>query len=161
MKKLVIIRHAKAADPLAGMADFDRPLTDKGKADAEIMGLVLGNLGYQPDLIISSPARRTRQTAKRIARGTGYDENSILFPENMYHCTPSIIEQIVSALVPSVKTVIVVGHNPGITEFAHDLDPALRIGHLPTCGTVVTEVSTDLWSDFPAAPKKIIFFKHP
>ena len=76
-RRLVMIRHAKSswANPL--QSDFERPLNDRGKTEAPEMGEKLKELGVLPDLVISSSAKRTRQTAKRIATATGYDPDGI------------------------------------------------------------------------------------
>src|SRR5256885_16922284 len=65
-RTLVILRHAKAARP-AGVADVDRPLTDRGHADAAAAGAWLAARGYVPDLVLCSPAKRTRQTWHGVA----------------------------------------------------------------------------------------------
>ena len=160
-KTLVLIRHAKAADPEVDQRDFDRPLTERGKNNAVDMGRVLKQAGLQPDCILASPARRTTQTAKRIADATGFPIDAITWIERMYHASASTLEAEVAGLPDDVGTVFVVGHNPGITEFAGDIDPVFRIEHMPTCAVVAATIELKEWSQFLAAGKKIFLFKHP
>ncbi len=160
-KTIVLIRHAKAADPEAGQQDFDRPLTERGKSDATEMGKILSLAGLRPDAIVSSPAKRTRQTAKRIAASVGFDNDQIIWVEKFYHCTAETLETEISSLSDSIQTVFVVGHNPGITEFAWQLDPGFRIEHMPTSAVVAAHVDLKTWAHFPISTKKVFLFKHP
>ena len=66
-RTLVLIRHAKSSWSNPGEADFERPLNDRGERDAPRMGARLKELKIKPDLIVCSPAKRAKQTAKRIA----------------------------------------------------------------------------------------------
>ena len=76
-RTLVMIRHAKSswANPL--QSDFERPLNERGQHDAPMMGERLKTLNIMPDLVIASPAKRAKQTAKKIAAALGYEEEKI------------------------------------------------------------------------------------
>jgi len=76
-RRLVMIRHAKSswANPL--QSDFERPLNERGEHDAPMMGERLKKMGVTPDLVIASPAKRAKQTAKKIAKEMGYDIDKI------------------------------------------------------------------------------------
>ena len=160
-KKIIIVRHAKAAIAENFGNDFDRPLTSQGKADAEAMGKQLKKNEILPDLIISSPAKRTRQTAKRLAIAIGYNVDEILWVEKLYHCTPEVIENVIEEVTDSVNTLMIVAHNPGMSEFSNMIDPSFRLMHLPTCGTVVVNTDTVSWSDFMNSKRKVILYKYP
>jgi phosphohistidine phosphatase len=125
------------------------------------MGKILAMAGLKPDIILASPAKRTRQTAKRIADATGCPEDRIIYVDSFYQGSPSTLEIEVSAAADAVQTIFVVSHNPGITEFAWQLDPAFRIGNMPTCAVVAAHVSSRNWAHFAAATKKVFLFKHP
>ena len=161
MRTLVLIRHAKSswANPL--QSDFERPLNDRGKAEAPAMGERLRKLKVTPDLIIASSAKRTRQTAKKIAKELGYDTEAIKWEEKLYHCIPSVLEEVIYEVDDKVKTVFIVAHNPGITEFVNQLSPQFSIDHMPTCGVVDAEVDTDQWNHFSTAKRKVILFEYP
>ncbi len=156
-----MIRHAKSswANPL--QSDFERPLNDRGKEEAPAMGKKLKKLGIIPDLVISSSAKRTKQTAKRIAEEVGYDTDNIKWEEKLYHCIPSVFEELIYELSDKVKTVFIVAHNPGITSFVNQLSPDFSIDNMPTCGVVGAHVETEEWNNFSIAKRKVFLFEHP
>ena len=160
-RTLILIRHAKSSwsNPLD--SDFDRPLNERGKTEAPEMGKKLKTLHLIPDLIISSSAKRTRQTAKRIANELGYDTDNIKWEEKLYHCAPAVFEEVIDGIKDSVKTVFIVAHNPGITDFVNQLSPSFRIDNMPTCGVVGAHIEGARWMEFPTVEKKVFLFEHP
>ena len=142
-------------------SDFDRPLNDRGKDEAPAMGKRLKKMGISPDLIISSSAKRTRQTAKRIAGEVGYDADDIKWEEKLYHCTPSVFEEVIYGIPDRVKTVFIVAHNPGITDFVNQLSPDFVIDNMPTCGIAGAEVDAKEWNSFATAKRKVILYEYP
>jgi len=160
-RTLVMIRHAKSswANPL--QSDFDRPLNDRGEKEAPEMGEKLKSLHIIPDLIVASSAKRTRQTAKRIAKEVGYDIDNIKWEEKLYHCIPSVFEELVSGIGDKVKILFIVGHNPGITEFVNQLSPEFSVPNMPTCGVVAAHIEAKEWSNFSIANRKVFLFEYP
>ena len=160
-RTLVLIRHAKSswANPL--QSDFDRTLNERGMADAPEMGQRLKKLGLIPDLIISSSAKRTRQTAKRIAKEVGYNVDNIKWEEKLYHCIPSVFEDVIYGANDTAKTIFIVAHNPGITGFVNQLAPEFNIDNMPTCGLVAAHVDIKEWSDYGLAERKVFLFEYP
>lgn len=158
---LVLIRHAKTKPADFNTNDFDRVLTERGEHDATAMGTRLETLDIIPDLIISSTAKRAKQTARRIAAAIGYDKDKIAFVEKLYHCTPPVFEDVVYGIDDAVKTVFIVAHNPGITDFANQLSPSFTTDHMPTCGVVAAYINTGNWNDFSNAEKKVFLFESP
>jgi phosphohistidine phosphatase len=156
-----MIRHAKSswANPL--QSDFDRPLNDRGKEEAEEMGKKLKKADLIPDLIIASSAKRTRQTAKRIAKETGYEADDIRWEEKLYHCVPAVFEELIRDIKEKAKTVFIVGHNPGITEFVNQLSEGFYVDSMPTCGIVATTTEAEEWADFSTAERKVFLFEYP
>ena len=161
MYTLVMIRHAKSswANPL--QSDFERPLNERGKKEAPLIGEKLKSLNLVPDLIISSSAKRTKQTAKRIAKEVDYAVDEIKWEEKLYHCIPSVFVELIQQLDSKVKTVFIVAHNPGITDFVNDLSPQFSIENMPTGGVVGAHITTTEWSEFPTAKKKVFLFEYP
>ena len=161
MKRLVLIRHAKSswANPL--QSDFDRPLNDRGERDAPAMGARLKKAGVTPDLIISSTAKRAAQTAKRIAAAVGYDAGHIQWHEELYHCVPAVFEEVIATVDDAVDTLFIFAHNPGISEFAAQLDGGRQITHMPTCAVAGFELEAGSWSDFSRSDKKTFLFDTP
>jgi len=125
------------------------------------MGKKLKKLDIKPDLIISSSAKRTRQTAKRIAEEVGYDIDNIRWEEKLYHCIPAVLEEVIGEANNKAKTLFIVAHNPGITEFVNQLSPEFSIDNMPTCGVVAAKVEAEEWADFPNAKRKVFLFEHP
>ena len=71
MRRLILFRHAKAEPRAAGEDDFDRPLAERGREDAALVGQALARQGFAPDAALISPARRTAETWI-YARAAGY-----------------------------------------------------------------------------------------
>jgi phosphohistidine phosphatase len=160
-RRLLMIRHAKSswANPL--QSDFERPLNERGEHDAPMMGERLKKMDLLPDLIISSTAKRARQTAKRIAKAIGYDKERIQLVDKLYHCIPPVFEEVLAEVGDEVQTVYVVAHNPGITEFVNELSPDFRVDNLPTCGIVGAEIELEHWEMLANARKKVFLFEYP
>ena len=160
-RTLVMIRHAKSswANPL--QSDFERPLNERGEHDAPMMGERLKQLKVIPDLIIASTAKRAKQTAKKIAAAIGYDTETIQWVDKLYHCIPSVFEEVIQEIDDSVKTVFIVAHNPGITSFINELSPGFSIDHMPTCGVVAARMDTEHWSDLQLAERNVFLFEYP
>jgi len=160
-RTLVIIRHAKSswANPL--QSDYERPLNDRGEQDAPAMGTRLKEIGIIPDLIIASTAKRAKQTAKKIAVAMGYDVENIKWEEKLYHCIPSVFEEVIYEADDTIKTIFIVAHNPGITGFVNQLSPDFSIDNMPTCGVVGAHVTADEWNQFATADRKVFLFEYP
>lgn len=156
-----MIRHAKSswANPL--QSDFERPLNERGKRDAPVMGQKLKELRLIPDLIISSSANRTRQTANKIADALGYDRAQIKWEEKLYHCIPSVFDEVLNDVADTVKTLFIVAHNPGITEFVNGLSDAFTVDNMPTCGVAGVLFDAKEWAEFAVVERKVILFEYP
>lgn len=161
MKRLILIRHAKSswANPL--QSDFDRPLNDRGLHDAPMMGARLKKAGVRTDLIIASTAKRAAQTAIGVAKKIGYPEEKILWREDLYHCIPSVFEEVISEVDNAVQTLLVVAHNPGISEFAAALDNTRSVHHMATCAIAGFDFGSDHWSEVRSAPKTLFIYDTP
>lgn len=160
-KNLFLIRHAKSSWSNPGQTDFERPLNDRGEHDAPMMGARLKDMGIMPDLIVASPAKRAKQTARRIAGALGYEKDCILYEESLYHCTPGVLEKAIMQISPEARTVFIVAHNPGITDFVNSLSPKFRIDNVPTCGITGIRFGQSGWSQFPEADKEVFLFEYP
>ena len=160
-RTLILIRHAKSSWANPMQSDYDRPLNDRGEEEAPQMGEKLKGLHIIPDLIIASSAKRTRQTAKRIAKKVGYDVDKIKWEEKLYHCIPSVFEEVIRGINDKVKTVFIVAHNPGITEFVNQLSPDFATDNMPTCGIAGAHVDAEEWSSFSKAKRKVFLFEYP
>jgi phosphohistidine phosphatase len=123
-RTLVILRHAKAERP-AELADIDRPLTQRGHADAGAAGAWLAAHGYHPDLVLSSPAKRTRQTWHGIAVALApHGAPEVRYEPSVYEAGPSGLLTLIQAIEPGFHTVLVIGHNPAMSLLSAMLDPS-------------------------------------
>lgn len=113
-RELFLLRHAKAGLSHAAEGDFDRPLTDRGKQEAPKVGRWLRRRGLVPDLVVSSPARRARQTARRVCEEVGFDTGSVLWEPRIYGAEPDTLLEVLGALPAGARRVLLVGHNPGL-----------------------------------------------
>src|SRR5690242_9093233 len=113
MKLLYVLRHAKSSWDDASLADYDRPLNDRGLEAAPFMGRLMRERGYLPDAVISSPAKRARKTAKLASEAAGV-RSSILFDEQIYEASPQTLVKVLSAVDDKAGSAMVVGHNPGM-----------------------------------------------
>jgi phosphohistidine phosphatase len=135
MRTLVIMRHAKAVKP-DGWADVDRPLTDRGHADATAAGAWLADVGWRPEIVLCSTATRTRETWQDVA--AAFDEVPVRYEEAIYLASPRDLVAVVRAAPADAATALLIGHNPGVTMLSAILDPQGDIGDgLATSGIAV------------------------
>ena len=113
MKTLLLIRHAKSDWKDKNLADLERPLNQRGQRTAPLMGALLHEKGWMPQLILTSSAARARQTTELLAAKAEYTGN-ILYLNSLYLAEPSAIIGALSTLSDEFERVIVVGHNPGL-----------------------------------------------
>ena len=160
MKTLLLIRHAKSSWDTPGLSDFDRPLNERGKKEAPEMAKRVKDRKIEIDLLVSSPAKRARKTARFFAETFGFKKDDILLVEDLYAATSASFEKTVRGLEDKRDVVAVFSHNPGITVFANSLTN-VRVDDMPTCSIFALSAETDSWADFADAGKKFLFFDYP
>ena len=161
MKILLTIRHAKSSWANSGQKDYDRPLNDRGRRDAPAIGAWLKAQKIAPDLIIASTAARAAETARLIASALGYPEAKIHWEDKLYHASPTTITEVVREISAEVNTAFIVAHNPGITQFASELDGNFPIPHMPTCAIAGAELKAEDWRFFVPGENKTVLFQFP
>ena len=161
MKRLILLRHAKSSWSEHGLADSERPLSGRGERDAPRMGARLHARGVRPDLVLSSPALRARSTAKLVARALDYADDAIRLDAALYLAAPEEILAVIAAQTDAVGCLLVVGHNPGLTELANFLLPELELANLPTAGTVVVDCATERWTEVRGAQRRLVYYDYP
>ncbi len=144
MKTLTILRHAKSSWDEPGLVDFDRPLNGRGKRDAPEMGKRMKAAGIRPSLIISSPAKRAWSTAKLVAAEITYPKEFLQREPDLYHATTDRLFEVIARQDEGFNNLLLVGHNPGLTELSNKLVPGLT-SNLPTAGLVSVLIDTDTW----------------
>lgn len=130
LRTIYLIRHAKTESSTLELEDFDRALTDRGKNDAAMVSEKLLARGVKLDLILSSPASRAKMTAEIFA-SLLKPEQGIQYIAELYLPEPFIFDDVISKLDRSIKSVAIVSHNYGITDYANSLG-IVNIDHMPT-----------------------------
>jgi phosphohistidine phosphatase len=120
-RKLVLLRHAKA-EHTAQVSDAERGLTARGRKDAYAAGRWLAAEGIRPDLVLSSPSRRTRETWQEVQRGLGHPAPAVFDPR-LYEGGSADMIQAIRTTEPTVQTLLVIGHNPTVSTVSAALDP--------------------------------------
>ncbi|MDZ4715955.1 MAG: histidine phosphatase family protein [Cytophagales bacterium] len=160
MKKLYVVRHAKSSWDFPGLTDFQRPLNQRGEKDAPRMGKRLQNEKVNPGLICSSPAVRALSTAKVIAGALGYPAGTIQEERTLYHASEETILEVIQRFRADVQEAMIVGHNPGLTDFVNALLDE-DISNIPTTGVVACILQVDAWADAAWGCGKLLFFDYP
>lgn len=160
LKKLLIIRHAKSDQRFFGN-DFERPLNERGKADAPEMAKRLLLKTAKPDALVASPAARAKRTAELFAETLQIPAAEIIFISALYHAPADVFYDVISALPDTLNTVAVFSHNPGITGFINSLNTNTRIDNMPTCGVFAVSADITQWADFGKTKKEVLFFDYP
>ena len=160
MKTLLLIRHAKSSWDAPGLSDFDRPLNERGKKDAPEMAKRLKDKDIAIDLLVSSPARRARKTAKYFAEEFDVKKDDIQVEKVLYGALTSQFEQVVAAMKDKDDTIALFSHNPGITEYANTLCE-VHTDNMPTSSVFAVQADIAKWQDFTKAEKMFLFFDYP
>ncbi len=146
MKNIWIMRHAKSDWSHPDLADFDRPINKRGRFDAPLMGQWMGTLAHRPDLIVSSPARRARQTAELVAKALPFSEE-LQFWEDLYPGSAEITIAAIRELSEELKSILIIGHNPNMEALASTLTAggALRL-KVPTAAVIMLTADIGSWA---------------
>lgn len=160
MKILTIVRHAKSSWKDNSLSDKKRPLNRRGEHDAPIMGERIRNHDIRPSLIVTSPATRARATAKIIAQAINYPLEFLQKEDSLYLASLDEILDVVVAQDNGFNNMMLVGHNPGLTDFANFLVPGLT-NNLPTAGVVSVQIEQDNWSLYERPATELLVHDWP
>lgn len=159
MRTLLLTRHAKSSWDDPRQSDFDRPLNARGERDAPTMAERFVRRGLPPPLLVSSTARRAWRTALAFADALGIPERAIVAMPKAYHAVEDTLLDIVNTLPDDAATVMLFGHNPGISGFAYDLCGAT--GEMATCHTVCLQLDVDRWADVGRGTARLLWEDFP
>lgn len=166
MRRLLILRHAKSDWP-TGYSDFERPLAPRGRLAAPLMGHYLKNEGLIPDLAIVSPARRTVETWELVHPELGETVPHRL-ERRIYEAPYEHLVEVIKAVADDVRTLLMVGHNPGSEELAAamtgfgDRFAAQRMQRkYPTAGLCVLDFEIEHWADLAERSARLDRFVTP
>ena len=144
MKTVLLMRHAKSSWKYEDLEDIDRPLNKRGKKDAPFMGELLAKKKKKPELILSSSAKRARQTAKAVAKECKYD-GDIQHLDSLYLAEPQAYIDALQQIPDELRTVMVVGHNPGLESLLQQLSG--RVETLSTGSIAFIDLPVKKWKD--------------
>jgi len=140
------MRHAEARCKDSDLSDLERPLNRRGSAAAEAMARRLHELQLVPDLLLVSPARRTRQTAEIVARGLSIPPRRVLPEEALYLASADDVLKVVQGTGARVTHLLVVAHNPGVSELVQRLVPEADATGLATAALCSIAFDTMHWT---------------
>jgi phosphohistidine phosphatase len=154
-RTLFLVRHAKSSWDGVALPDKERPLADRGKRDAPMMGKRLAKRQVKPDLILSSPARRALSTAEIIAKELNYRAKDIVVDDRLYATEAETLLGVIGELSDKLKCVMLFGHNPEFTDLAHRLSNEVAL--MPTCAVAQFTFESNSWSNIGAMkPAKVV-----
>lgn len=157
MKQLYLMRHATAESHSPAVADKYRSLSFQGKGELERLQIKLIGLFDTVSLVLCSSSVRTRQTLEGIQKLI-YQNTEVRFMDELYHCPPSVIFEELSLLAEEHQAVLVIGHNPGISQFLNEVlvshqQPAH--GSIPPAGVTIYSYNGHPWAEI--RPKDLTF----
>ncbi len=167
MRRLLLLRHAKAERPELGLEDRARALMERGRKDAGKIGAYMATHALKPDRVLVSPATRTQETWKYLS-GALRPAPAATLLEKLYDATPHAILAAIKDMPTSAHTVMVIAHNPGLYELAlmliasGDIDARERLNEkLPTSGLVIMDFAFDDWSKLHPQSGRLALFISP
>lgn len=144
MKKLLLLRHAKSSWADATLPDFERPLNERGQRAAPLVGKFMRERQLRPDMVISSPAKRTRETIALVLDAARL-ETETRFDERIYEATASSLLEVVSQIEDDKREVMLVGHNPGLENLLERLTGESE--RMPTAALARITLNAEKWSE--------------
>jgi len=167
MLSLCLLRHAKSSWKDSTLPDHDRPLNSRGRTEAPLMGKQIRKHGLDPELVLCSTARRTRDTLALVLPELKAEPKTI-YEDGLYHGTPREMLDLLHEVAVNAGQVLLVGHNPEIQAFALELigsgakhQKDRLEAKFPTAGLVVLRFPTGAWKDVAINSGKLELFLTP
>ena len=144
MKTLFVLRHAKSSWENAELSDFERPLNERGLEEAPLVGKIIFEMRYEPEIIVSSPAKRAKQTAVSVKENARI-ETEVRLDERIYEASPQRLIRVISELDDEKKSAMIVGHNPGLEGLIKILTGGLQ--PMRTASLAVIDLDAAKWHE--------------
>jgi phosphohistidine phosphatase len=139
-RRLTLLRHGEAQAPDSCPEDFERALTRHGEVEAQEIADRIVRRNLIPDLILVSPAERAWSTAEIVAAACELDAKQLQGARELYLATPETTWKLIARRAPSLRHILICGHNPGLSQLASRLGPIPTRRELPTAG-----LATAVW----------------
>ena len=157
-RTLYLLRHAKSSWKDASLRDFDRPLKGRGRDGAKQIGKRLASEKPHPEMVVCSPAPRTRETADIVLKHAKLKVD-VKFDEHIYEASLRDLLHVVSAIPDDKEVVMMIGHNPGFEELTAYLSGEHR--RMPTCALAKIRLDVGSWKDIKAGEGTLASFITP
>ncbi len=158
MKTLLLLRHAKSSWKDTDARDFDRPLTQRGLKSAPSVGRLMRKRKLEPNLVLSSPAERARQTIQLVLESARL-KTELRYDERIYEATGSRLFEIVAQIDDDANVAMLVGHNPGLEELLETLTGETRT--LSTAALACVELEIEKWNKVRASAGRLEWLVKP
>jgi phosphohistidine phosphatase len=143
MKHLYLMRHAKSSWKDSSLSDHQRPLNQRGKKAAPLMGELLNHQELIPDIILCSTAKRARATVDGLLQALDF-EGEIHFYDQLYHADIHTYFDQLQKLPLTIRAAMIVGHNPTMSHFINVVCHVYE--HMPTAAIAHVAFDCDVWS---------------
>ena len=160
MRTLTLVRHAKSSWKDINLSDYDRPLNKRGKRDLPLLCQRLQAQDIRPDLILYSPALRTKITAEQIHKHLNLPKEHIEPCLNLYEASEMTLLSLIQRTAPEKQHLMLVGHNPGLENLANLL-LGNALSHFPTTAVVHMIIDLNDWSSLSHHHAKCSWFDYP
>ena len=158
MKTLFVLRHAKSSWENPDWSDFERPLNSRGLDAARFIGNLIYERGLAPQLIVSSPAKRAKQTAV-LVKEIAEISKRVVFDERIYEASPLTLFNLIREFDEKYNSVLIVGHNPGFENLVRVLtgEPV----QMPTAALAKINLDSEIWSAIESGMGELEFLIRP
>lgn len=168
MLQLMLLRHAKSSWDDTNLADSDRPLTQRGRVAAQVMGRVMQDRGLLPDSVLISPARRARETWELATAELKQQPKQVVEQALYDFGDGNRIAEVIRQKGGKAQSLLIIGHNPSLENIARrmigagDAKLAKRLEKkYPTGGLTVFEVNAESWATFDETQVRLTHFIRP
>ena len=144
-KTLILVRHSRPESRIVSLKDFDRALSKEGISDTGKMAVFFRDSEIRPGLILTSSARRAFETASLFAEILNMKEENIRSSGNLYYSTPLTIMNEIAGIPDETDCLMVVAHNPGISELSSLLSSG-RSSYMGNTQVSIFEFDAEKWS---------------
>lgn len=158
MKTLFILRHAKSSWENPDLSDFDRPLNSRGLDAARFIGELIYERRLEPQVIVSSPAKRAKQTAV-LVKEIAEIKQPIIFDERIYEASSLSLFNLLREFDDKFESVLLVGHNPGLEDLLRILTRELKV--MPTAALAKINLEIEHWADLSMNDGTLDFIIRP